>query len=175
MSISPGQITLCPPSPFAAADLTFKCGTSLSKAYKIIDRFSENIDLTFDIRKLIADLVSDGSGLPASRSQADKWTKAVRKRLSDWITTNVQPVIEAALAYDGLDAQIEIGGLENARGANHVSCDRLMSEHLARLTRRTGIPRKQTAAPYLLIPNLSVTLAEMASRNGRPTRSGCSC
>ena len=38
-----------------AADLTFKGGTSLSKAYKIIDRFSEDIDLTCDIRKLIAD------------------------------------------------------------------------------------------------------------------------
>ena len=36
-----------------SADLTFKGGTSLSKAYKIIDRFSEDIDLTYDIRKLI--------------------------------------------------------------------------------------------------------------------------
>ncbi len=38
------------------ADLTFKGGTSLSKAYRIIDRFSEDLDLTYDIRKLIADL-----------------------------------------------------------------------------------------------------------------------
>ena len=30
-----------------AADLTFKGGTSLSKVYKIIDRFSEDIDLTY--------------------------------------------------------------------------------------------------------------------------------
>jgi predicted nucleotidyltransferase component of viral defense system len=28
------------------ADLTFKGGTSLSKAYRIIDRFSEDLDLT---------------------------------------------------------------------------------------------------------------------------------
>lgn len=34
------------------ADLTFKGGTSLSKAFKVIDRFSEDIDLTYDIRKL---------------------------------------------------------------------------------------------------------------------------
>ena len=98
-----------------AADLTFKGGTSLSKAYKIIDRFSEDIDLTLDIRKLIPDLVSSGSGLPTSRSQADKWTKAVRRRLPEWITTNVQPVIEAALARDRLDAQIEIGGNEREK------------------------------------------------------------
>ncbi len=37
-----------------SADLTFKGGTSLSKVYKIIDRFSEDIDLTYDIRKLSA-------------------------------------------------------------------------------------------------------------------------
>jgi hypothetical protein len=98
-----------------AADLTFKGGTSLSKAYKIIDRFSEDIDLTLDIRKLIPDLVSSGSGLPTSRSQADKWTKVVRKRLPEWIATNVRPVIEAALAHDRLDAQIEIGGNEREK------------------------------------------------------------
>lgn len=98
-----------------AVDLTFKGGTSLSKAYKIIDRFSEDIDLTFDIRKLIPDLVSGGSGLPTSRSQADKWTKIVRRRLPEWIATNVQPVIEAALAYDRLEAQIEIGGNEREK------------------------------------------------------------
>jgi hypothetical protein len=98
-----------------ATDLTFKGGTSLSKAYKIIDRFSEDIDLTYDIRKLIADLVRSGSDLPTSRSQADKWTKAVRKRLPEWIATSVQPVIEAALAHDRLDAQIEIGGNESEK------------------------------------------------------------
>ena len=36
-----------------AKDLTFKGGTSLSKVYQIINRFSEDIDLTYDIRKLI--------------------------------------------------------------------------------------------------------------------------
>ena len=30
-------------------NLVFKGGTSLSKAYRIIDRFSEDVDLTFDI------------------------------------------------------------------------------------------------------------------------------
>ncbi|SDE60809.1 Nucleotidyl transferase AbiEii toxin, Type IV TA system [Variovorax sp. CF079] len=53
-----------------AADLTFKGGTSLSKAYKIIERFSEDIDLTDDIRRLIADLTGGEGFLPANRSQA---------------------------------------------------------------------------------------------------------
>lgn len=95
------------------ADLTFKGGTSLSKAYKVIDRFSEDIDLTYDIRRLIEDLIDGEGALPASRSQANKWTKAVRERLPDWIATNVRPIIEAALAREQLDAKLEIGGAEN--------------------------------------------------------------
>ena len=93
-----------------ADDLTFKGGTSLSKAYKVIDRFSEDIDLTYDIRKLIPDLIGGDGFLPASRSQASKWTRAVRERLPEWIATNVRPVIEAALARDQLQAQLEVGG-----------------------------------------------------------------
>ncbi|MEO8059321.1 MAG: nucleotidyl transferase AbiEii/AbiGii toxin family protein [Burkholderiales bacterium] len=96
-----------------ATDLTFKGGTSLSKAYKIIDRFSEDIDLTCDIRKLIADLVGGDAPMPTSRSQASKWTKGVRDRLPGWIEAQVCPVIEAALARDQISAKLEIGGAEN--------------------------------------------------------------
>jgi hypothetical protein len=95
-----------------AADLTFKGGTSLSKAYKVIDRFSEDIDLTYDIRKLIEDLIGGQGVLPTSRSQANKWTKAVRERLPEWIAANVRPVLEAALAQDHMEARLEIGGEE---------------------------------------------------------------
>lgn len=59
-------------------NLTFKGGTSLFKVYKIIDRFSEDIDLTYDIRRLIPDLPGSGGELSPSRSQANKWTRAVR-------------------------------------------------------------------------------------------------
>lgn len=93
-----------------AADLTFKGGTSLSKAYKIIERFSEDIDLTCDIRKLIGDLTGNDGSMPKSRSQANKWTKAVRDRLPGWIAESVQPVLAAALERDGLKATLEIGG-----------------------------------------------------------------
>lgn len=95
-----------------AADLTFKGGTSLSKAYRIIDRFSEDLDLTYDIRKLIADLTGGEESLPANRSQASKWTKAVRDRLPDWITREVQPVLQKALELARLDAKLEIAGAD---------------------------------------------------------------
>lgn len=100
-------------SPPLSTDLTFKGGTSLSKVYKIIDRFSEDIDLTYDIRKLIPDLIGDGGRLPLSRSQTAKWTQAVRHRLPGWIKTNVQPVIEASLENDRLGARLELGGQES--------------------------------------------------------------
>jgi len=110
------------------ADLTFKGGTSLSKVYKVINRFSEDIDLTYDIRKLIPDLIDGDGELPRSRSQADKWTKAVRHRLPEWITTNIQPVIETAMTKERLTVQLELGGKEN---------DKLLL-HYPALTKGTG-------------------------------------
>ncbi|MDY0222354.1 MAG: nucleotidyl transferase AbiEii/AbiGii toxin family protein [Desulfobacterium sp.] len=96
-----------------ANDLTFKGGTSLSKVYKIIDRFSEDINLTYDIRKLIPDLLGEDGELPTSRSQANKWTKAVRNRLPDWITNEVLPVIQQALKRNHLEAQIGLSDQDN--------------------------------------------------------------
>lgn len=95
-----------------ADGLTFKGGTSLSKAYKIIDRFSEDIDLTCDIRKLIGDLTGGEAFLPANRSQATKWAKAVRDRLPQWIAAQVQPLVKAALEREQLQAKLEIGGAD---------------------------------------------------------------
>lgn len=95
------------------ADLTFKGGTSLSKAYRIIDRFSEDLDLTYDIRKLIADLTGGEAFLPTSRSQAGKWTKAVRDRLPEWIAGAVQPAIQDALNQAKLGATLEVAGADN--------------------------------------------------------------
>ncbi len=84
----------------------------MSKAYKVIDRFSEDIDLTCDIRRLIGDLIGEDGPLPANRSQASKWTKAIGERLPNWIGTNVRPIIQAALTKEQLNAKLEIGGAE---------------------------------------------------------------
>lgn len=90
--------------------LTFKGGTSLSKAYRVIDRFSEDIDLTCDIRTLLPDLVQNPEGMPDTRSQARRWTDAVRHRLPQWIEREVIPVIRQALAKDGLQATVGVDG-----------------------------------------------------------------
>lgn len=93
--------------------LTFKGGTSLSKVYKVIDRFSEDIDLTYDIRELVPDLLRDGNPIPASASQEKKITSAVRSRLPQWIEQTVQSVIEQALVASGLQAALSLAGKDN--------------------------------------------------------------
>ena len=63
--------------------LVFKGGTSLSKVYRAIDRFSEDVDLTYDIRQIIPDLIdAPASPYKPRRSHPRNWTQSVRNRLS---------------------------------------------------------------------------------------------
>ena len=93
-------------APFAE-HLAFKGGTSLSKAYGIIKRFSEDVDLTYDIRALAPDLVGSADDpVPPTRSQQRKWTDEIRMRLPSWIEKAVIPAIEQQLSEEKLRAQI---------------------------------------------------------------------
>ena len=89
-------------------DLTFKGGTSLAKAYHVIRRFSEDLDITYDIRAIAADLV-EGYGedaLPATRSQERNWTREIRKRLAEWVESRAWPIIETNVSESGLSARV---------------------------------------------------------------------
>ena len=89
--------------------LVFKGGTSLSKAYQVIRRFSEDVDLTYDIRAIAPDLVGDkGEALPKTRSEEKRWSSEVRRRLPEWVAETVQPVIANALAVEGLAASVRV-------------------------------------------------------------------
>ncbi len=96
-----------------ATTLTFKGGTSLSKVYKVIDRFSEDIDLTYDIRNLVPDRLREGDPIPASSSQEKKISSAVRTRLPQWITETVQPLFDQARRTAGLDVGLSLAGKEH--------------------------------------------------------------
>ena len=76
-------------------DLTFKGGTSLSKAYHVIRRFSENLDITYDIRAIAPDLIAgnDGNDIPPTRSQEQCWSREIRMRLAQW--ANEQALLSA--------------------------------------------------------------------------------
>ena len=98
-------------TPFDSS-LVLKGGTSLAKAYHAIQRFSEDIDITHDIRAFAPDLVADGGedALPVSRSQEQRWTRAIRRRLVAWVQDRALPAIEANLAQAGLSAQLRTEG-----------------------------------------------------------------
>jgi hypothetical protein len=94
-----------------AEHLVFKGGTSLSKAYGIIRRFSEDVDLTYDIRAIAGDLVGDAdTPLPASKSQEKKWTKEIRARLSGWVGAEIVPRFKLDLEQHSLPATVRAEG-----------------------------------------------------------------
>nr|WP_244906227.1 nucleotidyl transferase AbiEii/AbiGii toxin family protein [Celeribacter ethanolicus] len=91
--------------------LVFKGGTSLSKAYGAIKRFSEDVDLTYDIRAIAPDLVGERSeALPTTRSEEKRWSKAVRDRLPKWVDETTQPLIQDAIEAQGLPASTRADG-----------------------------------------------------------------
>ncbi len=91
--------------------LVFKGGTSLSKAYQAIDRFSEDVDLTYDIREIASDIIrKDSDPIPPSKSQASKWSKIIRERLPVWIDETILPLIGSRLEAQGLAASISREG-----------------------------------------------------------------
>ena len=92
--------------------LTFKGGTSLSKAYQVIRRFSEDIDITHDIRAIAPDLVPQGDEepLPASRSQERRWTREIRTRLAGWVEEHALPAVEERFAQASLSAEVRAEG-----------------------------------------------------------------
>lgn len=91
--------------------LVFKGGTSLSKAYGVIRRFSEDVDLTYDIRAIASDLVGDAdTPLPATKSQEKKWSKEIRARLTDWVSTDIVPRLQRDLEESNLPATVQAEG-----------------------------------------------------------------
>lgn len=73
-----------------AGDLVFKGGTSLSKVFGAIDRFSEDIDLSLSPQFL--NLPETGT----SRAQANKWMAKAEAACSLAVQNLIAPVLEAA-------------------------------------------------------------------------------
>ena len=96
-------------APFADG-LVFKGGTSLSKAYDVIDRFSEDVDLTYDIGKLTGD-TRFGEPTQLTPDEAKSVSRRVRERLLPrFIRDTVAPYLAQRLATDSLPARIEQDG-----------------------------------------------------------------
>lgn len=88
-------------SPFGD-HLCFKGGTSLSKVFGAIRRFSEDLDVTYDIRAFAPDLVGDSAqALPATMSQSKRWSEQIARRLTEWVSGAALATLTHALASAG--------------------------------------------------------------------------
>ncbi len=82
--------------------MAFKGGTSLSKVYRVIDRFSEDVDVILDYRAFNDgfDPFADGT----SRNQIRLFGERLKDRVADYIHDVMAPALGAAadrLAADG--------------------------------------------------------------------------
>ena len=132
------------------ADLVFKGGTSLSKAYRAIRRFSEDIDVTYDIRRFVPELVGDAGkeALPPTRSQERRWTRIIRPRLVEWTREEALPTLAEGMTADGWPAELRAEG-DRVYVAYPVSC-RKTSRDAARahlLGESHGHPRVLPSRP----------------------------
>ena len=140
--------------------LAFKGGTSLSKAYGSIERFSDDIDLTYDVREIAPDLVAKTeSGWPETNSQQKAWAKEIRARLDRWIETDIAPVFETAIADAKLDGKVELtggGSLTIAYGALTVGTGYVLPRVLLEFgARATGEPAERKSITYDAAPFLA--------------------
>lgn len=83
--------------PGVGEHLTFKGGTSLSKAWKLIERFSEDIDLIVD-----KEVLGFGGDAAPERAPSNKQRKARLEALMEscrqWVRGTLQPALAASIA-----------------------------------------------------------------------------
>lgn len=95
-----------PPLPWKDA-ITFKGGTSLSKAFNLISRFSEDIDLILDWRVL--GYGGDEPWGKRSNTKQDAFNKEANARAEVFLAEQFGPTIQAELSWElGCEANIYI-------------------------------------------------------------------
>jgi hypothetical protein len=89
--------------------MAFKGGTSLSKAYHAIERFSEDIDLILDWRLLGYSL--DSPWEQRSANQQDRFGKEANQRTTDFLASDLVPGILPMLAnFTGDELGVSVRG-----------------------------------------------------------------
>jgi len=95
-----------------AHPMAFKGGTSLSKVYNIIDRFSEDVDITLDYRYFEDNIDPFVAGF--SRTQVRKFSDRLKEHVKVYANNVVVPFIQAELEKlcfnSGCSIDIDNGG-----------------------------------------------------------------
>lgn len=87
--------------------MVFKGGTSLSKVYGLIQRFSEDIDLILDWQLLGFDRVEPLRDLP-SKTQQDKFNKEANRLAGVFIAETLNPKLNTLLTELGVGLSAEV-------------------------------------------------------------------
>lgn len=93
--------------------LTFKGGTSLSKAYGLIDRFSEDVDRTLNIHHLWPEVDLSPAVNP---SQAANRRKTADRKLKQWVREIPLPLLQEASAAAGVTLELALEQPDNSSG-----------------------------------------------------------
>lgn len=94
-------------------NLTFRGGTSLSKAWGLIERFSEDIDLAMSRSWLGS--AKDPGEVGITPSEKERRLKALRDECREMITIKLVPVLQAASAAGPEPGRVAVESLEKAR------------------------------------------------------------
>ena len=97
-------------------NMAFKGGTSLSKVFNLIHRFSEDIDITIDYRNFISDIDISKT----SKSQLKKISNQLKALLSKFIENDLVPGLKKYLLDNYPSVKYELT-LENNGEALHFS------------------------------------------------------
>lgn len=77
--------------------LTFKGGTSLSKAYGVVERFSEDVDLTIDRSLITLDPEKSLEEPDIGRAQRTKRNKAFDESVTEFVIQKFAPWLKAEI------------------------------------------------------------------------------
>jgi len=94
--------------------MAFKGGTSLSKVFSAINRFSEDIDVTIDHRDLIPDIdpFDDSRSRNQRKRDASELQEAVRRYVVEVIAPHFQDCLDAQFVGQGIKASAVENGDE---------------------------------------------------------------
>jgi len=94
--------------------LTFRGGTSLSKGWELIERFSEDVDLAMSRDWVDPDLPNPGEA-GINTAERDRRLRRLRHACRKAISDNLVPMLEAEVAELGDGASVVVASLEKAR------------------------------------------------------------
>ena len=148
--------------------MAFKGGTSLSKVFNAIHRFSEDVDITLDYKSF--DVKIEGDLLSASKSKRKSISDELKKKVKEYSNDVIRPKLDASIKEISSEYTLDVddsgekitlsypSALSNSKGINEYVKESILIE----LGGRNVIEPNNThkVEPYLsqVLPNHEIEL-----------------